>query len=236
MERLVAGRERIYLDRFYNELSADPKTIDEATRNHYAALYARPHAMHDAFEQFAAFHQDAVDNKALLAKRRQAAHAGAGDRRGEILRHGAGGDAALRRRNVTRRHRARLRPLDHGGKPGRHRQAGDGFPEMRWAVLLLAGMAMAQAQTVSLQQDCRGQGTIGFARLSPDGLVLSVTLPQSAYAWKKGDPDFTRMVSHLGGILPGERKPVPPSASGDAARSRSPARSPRRSPPPRWRR
>src|SRR5215468_1686524 len=67
MERLVAGRERIYLDRFYNELSADPKAIDEATRRHYAALYARPRAMHDAFEQFAAFTQDAADNKAFLA-------------------------------------------------------------------------------------------------------------------------------------------------------------------------
>ncbi len=67
-ERLVAGRERIYLDRFYNELSADPKKIDEVTREHYAALYARPHAMHDAFEQFGAFNQDAIDNKALLAK------------------------------------------------------------------------------------------------------------------------------------------------------------------------
>ena len=68
VERLVAGRERIYLDRFWNELSADPKRIDEATRRHYAALYARPHAMHDAFNQFAAFTQDAEDNKALLAK------------------------------------------------------------------------------------------------------------------------------------------------------------------------
>ena len=67
-ERLVQGRERIYLDRFWNELSADPKGIDEETRQHYAALYARPHAMHDAFEQFGAFSQDAVDNKALLAK------------------------------------------------------------------------------------------------------------------------------------------------------------------------
>jgi len=67
-ERLVAGRERIYLDRFYNELSADPKKIDEATRNHYAALYARPHAIHDAFEQFHAFSTDATDNRALLAK------------------------------------------------------------------------------------------------------------------------------------------------------------------------
>jgi pimeloyl-ACP methyl ester carboxylesterase len=67
-ERLVQGRERIYLDRFWNELSGDPKGIDEDTRQHYAALYARPHAMHDAFEQFGAFSQDAADNKALLAK------------------------------------------------------------------------------------------------------------------------------------------------------------------------
>jgi pimeloyl-ACP methyl ester carboxylesterase len=67
VERLVQGRERIYLDRFYNELSADPKRIDEETRQHYAELYAKPHAMHDAFEQFGAFTQDAADNKALLA-------------------------------------------------------------------------------------------------------------------------------------------------------------------------
>jgi pimeloyl-ACP methyl ester carboxylesterase len=68
MERLVAGRERIYLDRFWNELSANPKAIDEETRNHYAALYARPGGMHSAFEQFAAFTQDAADNKALAAR------------------------------------------------------------------------------------------------------------------------------------------------------------------------
>ncbi|MDR3527425.1 MAG: alpha/beta hydrolase, partial [Rhizomicrobium sp.] len=67
-ERLVAGRERIYLDRFWNELSDDPKKIDEATRIHYAKLYARPHAIHDAFEQFVAFPQDGIDNQALLAK------------------------------------------------------------------------------------------------------------------------------------------------------------------------
>ena len=68
VERLVQGRERIYLDRFWNELSADPKAIDEATRRHYAELYARPGAMHSAFNQFAAFTQDAIDNKALAAK------------------------------------------------------------------------------------------------------------------------------------------------------------------------
>jgi pimeloyl-ACP methyl ester carboxylesterase len=70
VERLVAGRERIYLDRFWNEMSANPASIDEATRAHYAGLYARPGAMHSAFEQFAALAQDAIDNKALAAKRK----------------------------------------------------------------------------------------------------------------------------------------------------------------------
>jgi pimeloyl-ACP methyl ester carboxylesterase len=64
-ERLVQGRERIYLDRFWNEFSADPKKFDEASRAHYAKLYAQPGAMHAGFEQFKAFDQDAVDNKAL---------------------------------------------------------------------------------------------------------------------------------------------------------------------------
>ena len=69
VERLVAGRERIYLDRFYNELSFNPKAIDDATRDHYAALYARPHAMHDAFEQFRGFIQDAKDNPVFAQKK-----------------------------------------------------------------------------------------------------------------------------------------------------------------------
>jgi pimeloyl-ACP methyl ester carboxylesterase len=68
MERLVKGRERIYLDRFWNDFSADPKKFDEASREHYARLYARPGAMHSGFEQFKAFDQDAIDNKAFLTK------------------------------------------------------------------------------------------------------------------------------------------------------------------------
>src|SRR6476620_3543211 len=68
VERLVKGRERIYLARFWNELSANPKSIDEATREHYAKLYAKPGAMHSAFNQFAAFQQDAIDNQAFVAK------------------------------------------------------------------------------------------------------------------------------------------------------------------------
>jgi pimeloyl-ACP methyl ester carboxylesterase len=68
VERLVAGRERIYLDRFWNELSADLRAIDEATRRHYAEIYARPGNMHCAFEQFAAFRQDAIDNREFLKR------------------------------------------------------------------------------------------------------------------------------------------------------------------------
>ena len=70
VERLVAGRERILLDRFYNDLSATPARIDEQTRDHYAALYARPGAIHNALGgQFAAFAQDAADNQKLLAEK-----------------------------------------------------------------------------------------------------------------------------------------------------------------------
>jgi pimeloyl-ACP methyl ester carboxylesterase len=67
MERLVSGRERIYLDRFWNEFSAKPKRFSETARRHYAKLYARPGAMHAGFAQFAAFDQDAADNKAFVA-------------------------------------------------------------------------------------------------------------------------------------------------------------------------
>jgi len=70
MERLVAGRERIYLDRFWNEFSANPARFTEAARQHYATLYATPGAMRAGFAQFAAFDQDAVDNRAFLAQHR----------------------------------------------------------------------------------------------------------------------------------------------------------------------
>jgi pimeloyl-ACP methyl ester carboxylesterase len=68
MERLVAGRERIYLDRFWNEFSLHPERFDEAKRQHYAALYAMPGAIRAGFAQFAAFRRDALDSKTYLAK------------------------------------------------------------------------------------------------------------------------------------------------------------------------
>jgi pimeloyl-ACP methyl ester carboxylesterase len=68
MERLVAGRERIYLDRFWNELSVVPERFDEAKRQHYAEIYAQPGAMRASFAQFLAFSQDAIDNREFLAQ------------------------------------------------------------------------------------------------------------------------------------------------------------------------
>ena len=68
MERLVAGRERIYLDRFWNEFSANPNAFSEVSREHYAKLYAEPGAMRAGFAQFAAFDQDATDNETFVAK------------------------------------------------------------------------------------------------------------------------------------------------------------------------
>ena len=68
MERLVKGRERIYLDRFWNDFAASPTGVSEAAREHYATLYAMPGAMHAGFSQFAAFDQDAIDNREFLAR------------------------------------------------------------------------------------------------------------------------------------------------------------------------
>lgn len=62
-ERLVAGRERIYFDRIWNDFTGDPSKPDEATRNFFAGTYAQPGGMRAGFAQFAAFSQDAKDNE-----------------------------------------------------------------------------------------------------------------------------------------------------------------------------
>ena len=66
-ERLVAGRERIYLDRFWNEFAGDRSKVDEATRKYYTKFYARPGAMHSAFAQFLSIPTDVTDNRASMA-------------------------------------------------------------------------------------------------------------------------------------------------------------------------
>ena len=68
-ERLVAGRERIYLDRFWNEFAGDPTKIDDATRQHYTRLYSRPGAMHSAFAQFLSIDGDAEQNQKVMGNK-----------------------------------------------------------------------------------------------------------------------------------------------------------------------
>jgi pimeloyl-ACP methyl ester carboxylesterase/uncharacterized RmlC-like cupin family protein len=62
-ERLVAGRERIYFDRIWNDFTGDPSKPDEDTRNFFAGTYAQPGGMRAGFAQFTAFSQDAKDNE-----------------------------------------------------------------------------------------------------------------------------------------------------------------------------
>jgi pimeloyl-ACP methyl ester carboxylesterase len=60
--KLVAGRERIYFEHFWNDFAADPKhSVPEADRRFYAAAYAQPGGMRAGFEAFRAFEQDAKD-------------------------------------------------------------------------------------------------------------------------------------------------------------------------------
>jgi pimeloyl-ACP methyl ester carboxylesterase len=53
-EKLVASRERIYLDHFWNDFAADPtRSVSEDQRARYAAAYARPGRMRAAWTYFA---------------------------------------------------------------------------------------------------------------------------------------------------------------------------------------
>ena len=66
--QLVAGRERIYLEHFWNDFAADPNhSVSEADRQFYAKAYAQPGAISAGFETFHAFEQDAKDFEALSA-------------------------------------------------------------------------------------------------------------------------------------------------------------------------
>lgn len=59
---LVKGRERIYLEHFWNDFAANPKkSISEKDRKIYAKAYAQKNAMKSAFEYFKNFEQDAKD-------------------------------------------------------------------------------------------------------------------------------------------------------------------------------
>jgi len=60
--KLVTGRERTYLEHFWNDFAADrTHSIPEVDRRFYARAYAQPGAMAAGFEVFKAFEQDAKD-------------------------------------------------------------------------------------------------------------------------------------------------------------------------------
>jgi pimeloyl-ACP methyl ester carboxylesterase len=61
-EALVAGRERIYFEHFWNNFAADKNhSIPEADRVAYAEAYARPWRMHAGWQYFVSFQQAARD-------------------------------------------------------------------------------------------------------------------------------------------------------------------------------
>jgi len=68
--QLVAGRERIYFEHFWNDFAADrTHSVPEADRRLYAAAYAEPGGMRAGFEIFHAFEQDAADFAQFAAKK-----------------------------------------------------------------------------------------------------------------------------------------------------------------------
>ena len=67
---LVKGRERVYLEHFWNDFAADRKqSVPEADRRLYARAYAQPGAMLAGFEYFRNFERDAEDFARLASTR-----------------------------------------------------------------------------------------------------------------------------------------------------------------------
>jgi len=65
-QALVTGRERTYLEHFWNDFAADPKhSVSEADRQLYAAAFAQPGGVHAGMEYFRNFERDAQDFAAL---------------------------------------------------------------------------------------------------------------------------------------------------------------------------
>ena len=67
-EMLVAGRERPYLQAFFNARIFDSSAISDADLDVYVSAYAAPGAMRAGFELYRAFDQDAKDNRDALKR------------------------------------------------------------------------------------------------------------------------------------------------------------------------
>jgi pimeloyl-ACP methyl ester carboxylesterase len=67
---LVKGRERLFLEHFWQTLSPHPETFSEDDRAIYAKAYAEEGAMRAAFEMFKTFDaKDAADNRQFASTR-----------------------------------------------------------------------------------------------------------------------------------------------------------------------
>ena len=64
-ETLTAGRERPYLDQFYDGLAFNAEAVDAEARTRYAEAFASVGAMRAGFELYRAFDQDAATNRTL---------------------------------------------------------------------------------------------------------------------------------------------------------------------------
>jgi len=64
-EKLVQGRERIYLDHFWSDMTSNPEAVSEAERRAYTAAYAAPGRIHATWGYFRAFEQDQKDFREL---------------------------------------------------------------------------------------------------------------------------------------------------------------------------
>jgi len=67
-EMLVAGRERQYLQLFYNARIFDPSAITEEDLDTYTSAYGAVGAMRAGFELYRAFDQDAHDNHSAVER------------------------------------------------------------------------------------------------------------------------------------------------------------------------
>lgn len=66
-ETLTAGRERVYLQDFFDRIAFNLGAFSPDVVDTYAAAYAAPGAMKAGFEVYRAFDQDGEDNAAMIA-------------------------------------------------------------------------------------------------------------------------------------------------------------------------
>jgi hypothetical protein len=85
------------------------------------------------------------------------------------------------------------------------------------ASLALQGCTRVQEQPAPAPAPVENRGLIGGATMRDDGtIVLDLRLQSGEMVghalatYPKDHPDYARVLKHLGGLRPGEEKPVPP--------------------------